>query len=214
LDYFIHGRKDGVLFLCNPLDGKFHPNPREGGKRSCRSEESVTSWRYLLLESDKADSRDWLAALVQMPLRIAAIYKSGGQSIHALVQVDAASKAEWDEMARALRPLITVLGGDPKAMTAVRLTRLPGCYRGQEGPAGPKGPIVRNRLVDEPLEFDEAGDPIWTPRVRTDEAPTNHWTGGHLQELLYLNPNPDLTPILKRVTRREAHEKWLAGFAK
>jgi hypothetical protein len=212
LDYLVNGRQNGVLFLFNPVDGRFHPNPREGGKPSCRSEEAVVAWRYLLLESDEATAREWLAALVQMPLRIAAIYSSGRRSIHALVQVDASSKAEWDEMAAQLKPYIMVLGGDHKAMKAVQLSRLPGCYREQEGPPGPKRPVTRKRWVDEPLEFDEAGDPIWRPPVRADELPTNLWTGGQLQELFYLNPNPDLTPIWKRVTRREVHEKWLAGF--
>ena len=90
------------------------------------------AWRYMLLESDEATAREWLAALVQMPLRIAAIYSSGRRSIHALVQVDAGSKTEWDEMAGQLRPFFMVLGGDRKAMKAVQLSRLPGCYRGQE----------------------------------------------------------------------------------
>ena len=96
LDPVVNGHHDGVWFLCNPVDGAFHPNPRLGGKRSRRSEESVTAWRYLVLESDEADAAVWLAALVQMPLRIAAIYKSGGRSIHALIRVDAESKADWD----------------------------------------------------------------------------------------------------------------------
>jgi hypothetical protein len=126
--------------------------------------------------------------------------------------VDAESKADWDAKAQELKPLLTVLGADPGAITAVRLTRLPGCYRGQEGPPAPSEPPLRKRWVDEPLEFDEAGDPIWTPSAYADEAPANLWTGGQLQELLYLNPEPDLTPIFKRVTRREVHEKWLASF--
>lgn len=211
LDHVVNGHKDGVWFLCNPVDGRKHPNPRLGGKLSCRSEESVTAWRYMVVESDEADAAVWLAALVQMPLRIAAIYKSGGRSIHALIRVDAESKADWDAKALELKPLLTVLGADPGAITAVRLTRLPGCYRGQGGPPARSEPPVRKRWVDEPLEFDEAGDPMWAPSAQTDEGP-NLWTGGRLQELLYLNPEPDLTPIFKRVTRREKHEKWLASF--
>jgi len=212
LDHWVNGCPDGVLFLCNPVDGKSHPNPRQGGKLSCRSEESVVAWRYLLLESDKADPKEWLAALVQMPLRIAAIYTSGRRSIHALVRVDAASKAEWDAVARRLKPFITTLGGDPGAITAVRLTRLPGCHRGQKGPRAPRLPPARKRWVDEPLEFDEVGDPIWTPPVRPEWPPANLWTGGQMQELLYLNPDPDTQRIVDRPTRQEIHAKWLAQF--
>ena len=206
LDHLVNGCRDGVWFLCNPVDGKFHPNPRLGGKRSRRSEESVTSWRYLVLESDVAEPADWLAAVVQMPLRIAAIYTSGGQSIHALVRVDATSKTDWDARARRLKPLMTVLGADPAAITAVRLTRLPGCHRGQDGP--PTHPRVPKRLVDESLRFDERGDPIWLPE--TVAAPASPWTGGNLQELLYLNPNPDGQPIYQKPARMETQARPVA----
>jgi hypothetical protein len=124
------GGPDGVLFLTNPVDGDFHPNPREGHKLSRRSEESVTAWRYLVLESDNADISDWLRALVQMPLRIVAIYSSGGRSIHCLVRLDAESKTDWDAKKNGLKPALVTLGADPGALTAVRLSRLPQCWRG------------------------------------------------------------------------------------
>jgi hypothetical protein len=122
---------DGVWFLPQPVDGEVHPNPRLGGKPSRRSEESVTGWRYAVLESDEADPDDWLRCLVQMPLRIACICESGGRSIHALVQVDAASKAEWDRMVGSAKPLLITLGADRGALSAVRLTRLPQAQRGE-----------------------------------------------------------------------------------
>ncbi len=87
---------EGVWFLPQPVDGEYHPNPRLDGRLSRRSEESVTAWRYAVLESDKADADDWLRCLVQMPLRIASIRESGGRSIHALMRVDAPRKTDWD----------------------------------------------------------------------------------------------------------------------
>jgi hypothetical protein len=126
---------DGVWYLSQPVDGCEHPNPRvkpmpDGKpKLSRRSAESVTSWRHLILESDEADARDWMAALVQLPLRIAAIYTSGKRSIHALVRIDAPTEQEWNNTVRQLKPVLIPLGADPAAMTAVRLTRLPGCLR-------------------------------------------------------------------------------------
>jgi len=210
LDHLVNGCKDGVWFLCNPVDGEWHPNPRLGGKRSRRSEESVTAWRYLLLESDEADPAEWMGILVQLPLRIASICTSGGRSLHALVRVDATTKADWNTKAQLLKPLMTVLGADPASMTGVRLTRLPGCYREQEGPPPPKDAPVRKRWVDEPLRFDNNGDPIWTPSSLWCEPPRNLWTGGNLQELLYLNPAPDTTPIQARPTLHQIYQEWLA----
>jgi hypothetical protein len=106
--------------------------------------------------------------------------------------------------------VLTVLGADPGSITAVRLTRLPGCYRMQDGPPPPNGAPVRKRWVDEPLQFDDHGDPIWTPSSQWCEPPRNLWTGGNIQELLYLNPDPDTTPIQDRPTRQQIHQEWLA----
>lgn len=122
---------EGVWFLPQPVDGEWHPNPRLGGKMSGRSEESVTSWRYAVLESDEADAGDWLRCLIQMPLRIVSICESGGRSIHALVRVDASSKAEWDRRIGGIKPVLITLGADRGALSAVRLTRLPQAKRGE-----------------------------------------------------------------------------------
>lgn len=98
---------------------------------SRRSEESVTAWRYAVLESDEAGADDWLRCLIQLPLRIASICESGGRSIHALVRVDAASKSDWDAKIRLIKPVLVTLGADPGALSAVRLTRLPQARRGE-----------------------------------------------------------------------------------
>jgi hypothetical protein len=128
LDYLEHGQKFGVWFMANPVDGEYHFNPRQGHD-SRRSKESVTSWRYLVVESDHAPADLWLRALVQLPLRIAAIYTSGSRSIHALVRVDAGSKADWDDIKRHIAPILIPLGACSGTITAVRLTRLPNCRR-------------------------------------------------------------------------------------
>ena len=148
LDGFRIGKPNGVWFLANPVTGEYASN--DSGKPSRRSWQNVRSWRYLVLESDKANPEHWLAALVQMPLPIAAIYTSGGKSIHALVRLDADSKADWDIQAAEIKPTLVTLGADEKAISAVRLTRLPGCERAEKS---------------------------------------------KMQELLYLNGNPDETPI-------------------
>ncbi|MBM4206280.1 MAG: hypothetical protein FJ194_19420 [Gammaproteobacteria bacterium] len=142
---------EGVWFLPQPVTGEFHANPRLDGKLSRRSEEAVTSWRYLVLESDEAEADDWLRCLIQIPLRIACICESGGRSIHALVRLDAESKVAWDALVHRVKPALVTLGADPGALSAVRLTRLPQARRGKR-----------------------------------------------VQRLLYLNPFPDGTPIVRR----------------
>src|SRR5882757_9198351 len=68
----------------------------------------------------------------------------------ALIRIDAGSKAEWDDLVReTLAPLVVPIGADLGALTAVRLTRLGNCHRGQ----------------------------------------TDQW-----QKLLFLDPEPNLTP--------------------
>ena len=137
----------GTWFLCNPVDGLFHFNPRLN-RKSRRSEESLTSFRYAVLECDREPRSQWLNILAGLPLPIVAITHSAGRSDHALVRTDARSKDDWNPFKLdKLRPLVE-LGADDGALSAVRLTRLPGCFRADR-----------------------------------------------CQELLYLNPNADGTPI-------------------
>ena len=119
---------EGVWFLAQPVDGKSRPNPRTQ-KMSRRSEESVLAWRWLVLESDEAPLQLWLGALARCWDRVAAITTSGKRSVHALIRVDARSKKDWDAKRAQWMHNVTC-GADPGAITAVRLTRLPACLRG------------------------------------------------------------------------------------
>jgi hypothetical protein len=136
-----HGGPEGVWFLNQPIDGTWrinHASSKEGDTRwGRRHADCVTSWRYLVLESDVADPDLWLRSLVLLPLPIAAIYTSGGQSIHALVKIDADDKSTFDALRDELAQVVCPLGADAAAMTAVRLTRLPGMMRhGKQGKDG------------------------------------------------------------------------------
>lgn len=140
------GGPEGVWFLTNPVCGQWLPNhgiARATGtvKLGRRHGDCITAWRFLLLESDSAPEDLWLRALVQMPLPVVALYSSGGRSIHALVRVEARSKLEWDALRTDLLPILAPLGADPAAMSAVRLSRLPGVRR--HGTRGRDGQVVR-----------------------------------------------------------------------
>jgi hypothetical protein len=146
---------EGVWFLIQPVTGKWEIQTTGDGPRYGRRHGAcVTDWRYLLLESDAAPESVWLRCLVQLPLRIAALYTSGGRSVHALVRVDAESKADYDAARDVIRNLLPIFGADPAAMTGVRLSRLPGCRRGDRlqrlvwlDPAPPEDLPILDRLA-------------------------------------------------------------------
>ena len=146
---------EGIWFLGNPVDGQWHNTGERNEKGeavfSCRNFQAVTSFRYAVLESDQAPLNLWLAFIAQLPFRISAIYTSGSRSIHALVRLDAANKPEWDSIFAPLKRPLKVLGADAGCLSAVRLTRLPQCWR-----------PVKNGF----------------------------------QKLLYLCPNPPLSPLI------------------
>jgi hypothetical protein len=127
-----HGR-EGAWFLPCPIDGKWYPNGNvdKAGNAilSRRTGQSVTSFRYMLLESDNAPEKDWLNLICQLNLPITALYTSGSRSIHALIKIDTPSKSAFDAFRDRASPILSKLGADPAAISAVRLTRLPGIFR-------------------------------------------------------------------------------------
>jgi hypothetical protein len=163
LDQFTRGAREGIWFLANPVNGVWQLNA--AGRSSLRSQGNITSWRYLVLESDRDDisEGEWLAFIAALPLPIAAIVETGRRLSHALIRIDAESKWDWDRVRNSLMPLFVRGGADPGSLSAVRLTRLPCCERlGWE---------------DEHGVYHEFAD------------------GPHVQRLLYLDPRPTWTPI-------------------
>ena len=128
------GAPEGVWLLVQPVTGEWIANRNNKAKDGTprlgrRHGDCVTAWRFLVLESDHAPEELWLKALVQLPFPIVAIYTSGGRSVHALVKVDCKTKPAFDQLRDHLVQVLAPLGADAAAMTAVRLSRLPGLYR-------------------------------------------------------------------------------------
>ena len=132
--------EEGVFFLSNPVTGRRHlveslkseVNPTgETWWSNC----AVTAWRYMLLESDLSEiehpgvGKEWLKFLALLKAPVVSIVSSGGKSIHALVRIDATSMEDWNKKVRKYKEPFRELGADVNALTAVRLTRLPFCYR-------------------------------------------------------------------------------------
>lgn len=191
----------GIWYLPQPVCGEYRANPEGRAKApgeepppSRRTWRCVDAFRYFVLESDKAPMRDWLGWIVQVPLRIEALYTSGSRSIHALIRVDARTKEEWDETKRRMMPFLVaslMCGADRGTWSAVRLTRLPGCLR-----RGKMVPVLDER--GEPRN-DTAGRPM----KRYQAYPV---TGE--QKLLYFRPGADARPICERPPERDVEAEW------
>jgi hypothetical protein len=152
-----HQKGNGAWFLSNPVLGEWQSverliSPSNPKGMTLRCEESLTDYRYLVLESDQAPIELWIPILAQLPLPVVSITTSGGRSIHAMIRVNAANSKDWQTIKQKIAPALVTLGGDNGALTLVRLSRLPCCFRKSK----------------------------------------DQW-----QELLYLNPGADETPISK-----------------
>jgi hypothetical protein len=169
--------KLGVWYLSQPVDGMWHwsgENLKQPWTR--RSWRSVTEWRHMVLESDDAPTDLYLNWLVQQPLPIVAIYTSAGKSVHALLRFSGVkSKAQWDALRNVLMPYFSKVGVDWKTLTAVRLTRLPCCWR--------EGRLVRGE------------DGKHTRYVRYSEP--------RRQRLLYMNALAEAVPIIDLPLQRD-----------
>jgi hypothetical protein len=120
--------------MVNPVNGKFLPIPRLG-KKSQRAEENLVAYEYLLIESDSVEMELWLRVLSKLDLPIVSVTTSGSKSAHALVRVGQKDREGYLARASEIADLVVPLGADPAAMSAVRLTRVPGCMRRDTGKA-------------------------------------------------------------------------------
>lgn len=125
---------EGVWYLAAPVLGTWQPNPNKKDAEGNllpgrRHTQCCTRFPYLVLESDEIAPATWLRSLTQLAEPIAAIYTSGGKSIHALIAVNCRTAEEFNAKRAGYIRRLSPIGADPAAITAVRLTRLPGCLR-------------------------------------------------------------------------------------
>jgi hypothetical protein len=134
VDNAITRNTEGAWIMVNPVNGKFIPIPRLG-KKSQRAEENLVAYEYLLIESDSVEMELWLRVLSKLDLPIVSVTTSGSKSAHALVRVSQKNREGYLARASKIADLVVPLGADPAAMSAVRLTRVPGCIRKDTGKA-------------------------------------------------------------------------------
>ncbi len=125
---------EGAWFLAAPCRGDWQPNPNSRNaygtpKMGRRHTACCLRYPYAVLESDVLPPATWLRILAQLRDPISAVYTSGGKSIHALVSISAATPEQFNAARSRLILRLAGVGADPAAITAVRLTRLPGVLR-------------------------------------------------------------------------------------
>lgn len=166
----------GAWYLTAPITGAWIKQPAPSLdptipasiKHTRRSSANCTRYPYLVIESDNTAPATWLKILIQMQYPIAAIYTSGGKSIHTIISIAALDDAQqgivptnpetFRQRTATLKQHLIALGADPAAIRPVQLSRLPGFVRGEK--------------------LSTRGN-------------------GALQRLLYLNPHPTMyTPLL------------------
>ena len=112
-------KEAGAWIRINPLDGKG------------AMVENVTSFNYVLIESDEIPKPQQIAFYNRWKLPIVALVDSGSKSVHAIVHIDAPDLVEYDTR---VRELFKFLGehnfpADQSNKTANKFSRMPGVTR-------------------------------------------------------------------------------------
>lgn len=112
----------GAWIRFNPLDGKDVRNS------------NVTEFRYALVESDNLEIEKQNSIIRELELPVAVLMFSGGKSLHAIVRIDAADYKEYQKRVEYLYEICAKngLAVDTQNKNPSRLSRLPGCTRGDK----------------------------------------------------------------------------------
>lgn len=178
----------GAWIRFNPLDGHGVNN------------ENVIDFRYALVESDTMDIEAQNGIIRQLNLPVAVLMHSGGKSLHAIVRIDADDIKEYQSRVNYLYDICRKNGMviDTQNRNPSRLSRLPGCQRGEK----------RQFIVDTNIgckSWDEWKE--WTEAVN-DDLPD-------FEELITeWNDLPELAPELIEGVLREGHKMLIAGPSK
>lgn len=108
------------------------PNPSAlngSGKDGAVTDADTTSHRFIMVESDSLPLEVQFTLYSKLPLPIAAIILSGGDSAHAWLKVDCKDAEDYRQLAKDFYSIAEGLGFDPANKNSSRLSRLPGVMR-------------------------------------------------------------------------------------
>ena len=178
----------GAWIRFNALDGQ--------GVRN----DNVTSFKFALVESDSMPVSEQIAMYRKLELPIAALVKSAGKSVHAIVRVDAANEIEYRKRVTFLYDFLAARGlkVDTQNRNPSRLSRMPGVTRNGEVQKLLGVNIGRKSWVDW-MDFAEGA---------TDKLPAL----GSLADFA-ADPPPLPEELIKGVLRR-GHKMLISGSSK
>lgn len=107
-------------------------NPTTGfgsGKEGAITDDDITDYRYLLVESDAVSIPQQLAFLQRLKLPIAAMIMSGSLSVHAWIKLESPDANNYDETAKRILANLEPFGVDKANKNPSRLCRVPGATR-------------------------------------------------------------------------------------
>ena len=112
----------GAWIRFNPMDGQGAGN------------KNVTDYRYALVESDSMELSEQVELIKRMQLPVAVLMYSGGKSVHAIVKIEARSAVEYSQRVKQLYKVCADNGMiiDTQNKNPARLSRMPGCERGEQ----------------------------------------------------------------------------------
>lgn len=184
----------GVWIRINPISGDIKEDQKG------ISDRNVTSWDNALIECDELDLNEQITRIRELELPYKALVYSGGKSIHAIVGVNAKSYADYQDRVQWLRDYCRShdLPVDTQNVNPSRLSRLPGCQRGEK-----KQELLE---VQKPVSFDE-----WKKKaIARDEA-----MNLHVQSFADVWQDlPPLAPELVHGILRQGHKMLISGAPK
>ena len=183
-----YDHEGGAWIRFNPLDGNGVKN------------ENVTEFRYALVESDNMELERQNAIIRELELPVAVLVHSGGKSLHAIVRIDAADYPEYKKRVDYLYEICEKNGMtiDKQNRNPSRLSRMPGCVRGEN----------RQYIVDTNIgrsSWAEWHD--WIESVN-DNLPDVEGLAAEWDSM------PELAPALIDGVLRQGHKMLISGPSK
>ena len=122
--------KDKEMFHAKPQGAWIRINSIKADDYSGR-DDSVASFRYVLVEFDTRPKEEQYAIFKQSNLPISCIVDSGGKSLHAWVRVDAKDWEEWKVRREQVFAYLSDYEPDEMTKNPSRWSRLGGVWRGE-----------------------------------------------------------------------------------